>query len=266
MCLSPTTADCRLGPGNKAPKPLKIPYRRSILKVKATCVHSPLILVSQVYVIDACAYWSLVHNALIWTCTETRRDAPNEMQVYVEYLTFWKSIFQTEEPQSFDLNDQFLGVLYDSFLTALLRLLRLFNLEVTSETAPDTTPDKPTQGGIKTADDKDTRVASAAMLGTILQPVNEMDFVLFHNIVGFWCALVPQLRGERLIQWIQIAGLELIQLSIRQPLVSGFYRMLAIVITITDRVGCFRESQKLYHKEHEALNAFEPTSRVKYRL
>lgn len=72
-----------------------------------------------------------------------------------------------------------------------------------------------------------------------LEPLNKTDFILFHNLVEFWCAIVPQLDYQRLNSWIYTASTTLIQDSLQKPLISGFYRMLAVILKITDKLKLF---------------------------
>lgn len=83
-----------------------------------------------------------------------------------------------------------------------------------------------------------------------LVPVNQKDFILYQNLVGFWCTILPRLDNQRLPEWIGITGSSLIHSSLENPLVSGFYRMLATILTITRQTQLFKGCKE----SHTSLN------------
>ncbi|KAG0180275.1 hypothetical protein DFQ29_000972 [Apophysomyces sp. BC1021] len=181
-----------------------------------------------------------LHHALICTCTDIKAEnTSDEQHAYVDLFHFWDIII-IPEPQD-DQSDgqtalnrkEYYAVLHDEFLLAFIRLIKAFNLEITiisdlehDECQPDT--------GVLTS------VASHS-----LKPVNQKDFVLFQNLVEFWCALLPRLKTDRIQNWIHIAGSSLIAPSLRLPLVSGFYKMLSALLMVADKLGIFYGHKRL---------------------
>ena len=175
----------------------------------------------------------LVYHALVCTCGDAKPIDQGDQTAYKELLYFWEMILQ---PRTTDPNDttdlsKLHAILYDGFLSSLLRLVKTFNLDVQKKIENDTQEDT-------------SRVASDASfsiaLSKSLEPVNSKDFILFQNLVEFWTLLLPKLENERLLHWIPVAGPALIAQSIQKPLVSGYYRMVSAVLVVTGKSNIFR--------------------------
>jgi DNA-dependent protein kinase catalytic subunit len=187
--------------------------------------------------------------------------SPNEDRpAYTELLYFWKVILgtsnneqkpakkeeekdlvDTEDIEAEDIYQQYqeahtvdpeslAEALYDSFLTNFMKLIKALNLKVKSI-------------GEKTEEEEHLNT-----LSKLLQPVNQKDFVLFQNLVEFWCSVLKEIDNTRLAHWVYILSSTMIDLSIINPLVSGFYRILAEILIIceTNRffLGC-----KTFHSQ-----------------
>ncbi|KAI8098597.1 uncharacterized protein BX664DRAFT_288171 [Halteromyces radiatus] len=199
------------------------------------------------------------YNALIYTCNSsnfyTNTIIDDDRPVYKEMLYFWKSILNNEyshKGQMKDIGKQIHSAVYDEFLSAIFRMIRVLNLnveKVEDDMADDTLTTVSNQQQQQQQDQSSIDYIHTISMN--LAPVNQKDFILYQNLVEFWCTLLPQLDNQRMQEWIQIAGASLIQSSLQKPLVSGFYRMLATILTITNELGLFHDILKSRENRHQ---------------
>lgn len=153
----------------------------------------------------------------------------------MDFVYFWENLLKSDD-------DKFRTVLHDEFLLAFLRLVKAFNLDVVR---------------INEAGDEESHTESnPGYVGTVitsLRPVNEKDFILFENLVEFWCLLLPKLGPSRrlLRDWIHVQGTALIELSLRKPLVSGFYRMLTAILSLAENANLFHGYKNMYIEQQK---------------
>ncbi|KAI9025751.1 hypothetical protein CLU79DRAFT_698900, partial [Phycomyces nitens] len=184
------------------------------------------------------------YNAMI--CTSSNKYTLQEYNAaYLIFYGFWRAILNQEErEEKFSRVDearrkQFADILYDEFLNTFLRLVKSFNLEVRKIDNVDK----------NVQELEDDQVITPTL--NSLVPVNEEDFVLFQNLVDFWCYLMPHLNNERMRSCIYIVETNLISLSERNPLVSGIYKMIATVLSTTEKLGIFHGYKEVYMKEQQ---------------
>ncbi|KAI8384548.1 uncharacterized protein BYT42DRAFT_493256, partial [Radiomyces spectabilis] len=205
------------------------------------------------------------YNALVCTCTDVYGAEQEQYHAYTDLLYFWEAILKSGTKPAADNEDtgkyeKLNTILYDEFCYALQRLIKTFNLEL-----------------VKAADqeESDERAENSPFdfinaVSNALQPANAKDFILFQNLVDFWCALLPKLPEQQLHNWVHVVGGPLTELSLRHSLVSGFYRMNAVILRLANDAGYFRGCRKLYlqqqqqpnlefsdaHINHDVYNAF----------
>uniref|UniRef100_A0AAR2L7W1 DNA-dependent protein kinase catalytic subunit n=1 Tax=Pygocentrus nattereri TaxID=42514 RepID=A0AAR2L7W1_PYGNA len=75
---------------------------------------------------------------------------------------------------------------------------------------------------------------------TNLMPNKPKDFTAFINLVDFCSELLPSKNPEYFTQWMYPLCHELILQSIRFPLVSGFYKLLSLAMTIGKKIKYFQ--------------------------
>jgi hypothetical protein len=184
----------------------------------------------------------------------------DDRPAYTELLYFWKVILSTSlkeqthiktederEPvdtadiEAEDIYQQYQEAhtvdpenlseaLYDSFVTTFMKLIKALNLKV------------------KSIGDKAEEEDHSNIVSKLLRPVNQKDFILFQNLVDFWCSILKEIDNTRLTHWVYILGSTTIDHSITNPLVSGFYRILAEVLIICEKnqffYGC-----KTFHSQ-----------------
>ena len=170
---------------------------------------------------------------MICTCTEITEKYADDRPAYNDLLYFWKVILDhpvdnhvhikvepsqksissmkaesvDEEEEEEEEQDEvyyyyrdeavpepanLADTLYDSFLLAIMKLTKSFNLKlinVAEEIEVDQENDKPFN-----------------TITTTLKPANQKDFILFQNLVDFWCLVLKEIGNRRLADWVYIVG------------------------------------------------------------
>ncbi|CAO3615261.1 unnamed protein product [Cunninghamella echinulata] len=193
---------------------------------------------------------NFLYNLLICTCKDNfiERDPfkdddqqhDNNELIYIWQFIFNYNYFRYDEEKNSSLHI----ILYDEFLKTVLRVIKSLNLDIIKVNQKD---DENIDSAITTSTNiENNTIDYGNALAQNLEPVNQKDFILFHNLVEFWCAIVPQLDNRRLADWIYTASTTLIQDSLQKPLVSGFYRMLAVILNAIDQLKLFVGYKKKY--------------------
>lgn len=201
---------------------------------------------------------------MLCTCTDIKTPYSDDRPAYNDLLYFWKVILnnpfennihikvetqptadiETEENEDEEENENNLRLiytdtdvpeplnltdtLYDTFLLQVLKLTKNFNLKLLN-VSEDIEVNEENEGAV-------------SMVSTTLRPVNQTDFILFQNLVDFWCLILKELDNRRLEDWVYIVGTSIIDQSVANPLVSGYYRMMAEVMIVCEKrqffLGC----------------------------
>lgn len=168
----------------------------------------------------------------------------------MDFIYFWESVLcdkydknmkKKDDDQAAEIQKQRQRIYFDEFLSSFLKIIDAFDLEYKDVT------DKEQRGG-ESADQRETYIATS--FGD-LKATNTKDFMLFHNMVQFWCILLPRLPSQRLKDWFHISASAIISHSIKRQLVSGFYKMLATMLSVADQHGFFQGYKELYTKEQQ---------------
>ncbi|KAI8641990.1 hypothetical protein BD408DRAFT_483034 [Parasitella parasitica] len=194
---------------------------------------------------------TLFERVLTFTVTNIRLPNQDSEPVYRKLLYFWKVILDKpkhstafgiksaddgdednlypdkEDRPTASTKKDLLDMLYDVFITNMMKIIKQFNLKVVN-----TVDDE------KDAEDE-ASTDNVNIMSRSLRPVNRKDFILFQNLVDFWSALVKEINNKRLIQWIYIFGAALIESSVLHPMVSGFYRMISEILVICEKEQLF---------------------------
>lgn len=192
---------------------------------------------------------------MICTCTDIESSDEENRPAYTDLLYFWKTILNNTQDSNFipnkeeEENDEeeddsfyrdtsvaesanLCDTLYDSFLLVVLKLTKTFNLKL-KNVAED-------------AEGENQNVFSS--VSNTLQPVNQKDFILFQNLVEFWCLILKELDNKRLSDWVYIVGTTVIDQSVLNPLVSGFYKMMSQVMIVCEQSHFFSRCKE-YHSQ-----------------
>ncbi|KAL1006455.1 hypothetical protein UPYG_G00072620 [Umbra pygmaea] len=122
-------------------------------------------------------------------------------------------------------------LLYDELVKSILKIIEKLDLSVQK---------------INTEDEENEPVSSSMVLPSSdptahLVPNKPKDFTAFINLVDFCSQLLAQKRLECFVQWVYPLSHELILQSIRAPMVSGFYKLLCVSMTVAKRIKYFQD-------------------------
>ncbi|GJJ77035.1 DNA-dependent protein kinase catalytic subunit [Entomortierella parvispora] len=167
---------------------------------------------------------------------------------YTVYLFLWRNIFN---PNQLSKNlgrvpiqisdedlDRFLPILYGSTMESFRRIVTLLNLSVSdSETNLDD-EDTLTQAPVT---DPDLSLGPASGDVSTMQANCVKDFIIFQNLTEFWQLFLPEIRPQLFGRWNFVIGEVLIELSAKNPLVSGFYKMFSTCLQVCQTIALFDE-------------------------
>lgn len=177
----------------------------------------------------------------------------------MDFIYFWESVLcdkydknmrKKDVEQAAEIQKQRQRIYFDEFLSSFLKIIDAFDLEYKDITEKD-------KQSIT-----DQREAYIATSFGDLKATNTKDFMLFHNMVQFWCILLPRLPSHRLKDWFHISASAIISHSIKRQLVSGFYKMLAAMLSVADQHAFFHGFKELYTKEQQQIDQPDDISRL----
>jgi len=67
------------------------------------------------------------------------------------------------------------------------------------------------------------------------------DFIIFQNLTEFWQLFLPEIRPQLFGRWNFVIGEVIIELSAKNPLVSGFYKMFSTCLQVCQTIALFEE-------------------------
>ncbi|XP_075994169.1 DNA-dependent protein kinase catalytic subunit isoform X2 [Genypterus blacodes] len=222
---------------------------RSILKVLVAVASKGPVLWSFIS--------SVVHQGLIRVCSkpivlpEDKRTGNGEGSSQVrtgkwkvpssqDYLALYKSLLDCDMLKDSGFLDgafksqnsalvSLSRLLYDEVVKSILKIVEKLDLSVEkvtpAEEAPDNVPDVVLPSSDPTAH---------------LVPNKIKDFTAFINLVDFCSELLLNKHVECLQPWMYPLSHELILHSIRNPLVSGFYKLLSVTMKIGKKIKYFQ--------------------------
>uniref|UniRef100_A0A8C9Y6X9 DNA-dependent protein kinase catalytic subunit n=1 Tax=Sander lucioperca TaxID=283035 RepID=A0A8C9Y6X9_SANLU len=216
---------------------------RSILKVLVAVASKGPVLWSFIS--------SVVHQGLIRVCSKPimlSEDKDESSQVRTgkwkvpssqNYLALFKSLldcdllkdsgfldgaFESQNPALISLS----RLLYDELVKSILRIVEKLDLSVQKVTTGEEAPDDA------------AHVLPSSDPTAHLLPNKIKDFTAFINLVDFCSELLLNKHAEYFQSWMYHLSHELILHSIRNPLVSGFYKLLSVTMKIAKRIKYYQ--------------------------
>ncbi|KAK0144676.1 DNA-dependent protein kinase catalytic subunit [Merluccius polli] len=218
---------------------------RSILKVLVAMASKGPVLWSFIS--------SVVHQGLIRVCskpimlTEDKNPGNDQMRTgkwkvpsSLDYLDLYRSLLDCDQlKDSGFLDGAFEGqngavvslsrLLYDEVIKSILRIVEKLDLSVQKVTSEE-----------EGQDDVSTVVLESSDPTAHLMPNKVKDFTAFINLVDFCSELLLSKHVEYFEPWVYPLSHQLILHSIRNPLVSGFYKLLAVSMKISKRIRYYQ--------------------------
>nr|XP_006812076.1 PREDICTED: DNA-dependent protein kinase catalytic subunit-like [Saccoglossus kowalevskii] len=164
---------------------------------------------------------------------------------YKDYLDLWNHLLDSSQLRITDigLSPQDCKVLhnivYDELIAAIIRILGKLDLssnkdgQLGNELSADPEPG--------TSDGRSSPVTDLSSdPSSGLTPSKPKDFQIFINLVEFCRDFLPKRCPYYFERWVYTFGHEVIVHSTRLPLVSGFYKLLSVCMTISQNIGYFQ--------------------------
>uniref|UniRef100_A0A8C6J8U6 DNA-dependent protein kinase catalytic subunit n=1 Tax=Melopsittacus undulatus TaxID=13146 RepID=A0A8C6J8U6_MELUD len=163
-----------------------------------------------------------------------------KVPMYKDYLSLFRNLLNCDTMKDCGFEDEnFLTansslqslsrLLYDEFIKSILKIIEKLDLTVQKLDVTE----------------QDENEAGSALIGPTsdpasnLQPTKPTDFIAFINLVEFCREILPEKHVEYFNPWVYSFGYELITYSTRQPLVSGFYKLLSVTMKIAKKIKYF---------------------------
>ncbi|XP_019130385.2 DNA-dependent protein kinase catalytic subunit isoform X1 [Larimichthys crocea] len=220
---------------------------RSILKVLVAMASKGPVLWSFIS--------SVVHQGLIRVCSKPIMFSEDKVRLPSEssqlrvgkwkvpssqnYLALYKSLLDCDQLKdsgfldgAFESQNAALvslsRLLYDELVKSILRIVEKLDLSVQKVTT-----------GVESPDDTAHALPSSDPAAHLL-PNKIKDFTAFINLVDFCSELLLKKHVEYFQSWVYPLSHELILHSIRNPLVSGFYKLLSVTMKVAKRIKYYQ--------------------------
>uniref|UniRef100_A0A8C1YUK1 DNA-dependent protein kinase catalytic subunit n=1 Tax=Cyprinus carpio TaxID=7962 RepID=A0A8C1YUK1_CYPCA len=175
-----------------------------------------------------------VHQALIRVCS---KPVPrSEVSVFAESVGV---LLFSPAAKNYNLRDTNRH-LYDALVQSVMKILEKLDLSVQKVNAQSDA-----SAGFMPSSDPTAN----------LIPNKPKDFIAFINLVDFCSELLPSRNPEYFVQWMYPLCHELVLQSIRFPLVSGFYKLLSLSMSIAKKIHYFQVIHILHHINFKFNNA-----------
>ncbi|XP_042616499.1 DNA-dependent protein kinase catalytic subunit-like isoform X2 [Cyprinus carpio] len=196
---------------------------------------------------------SVVHQALIRVCSkpvprseeqnissgasQTEEDSVPSSK---KYLDLFKGLLDCENlndtgfmdgapaAKNYNLRD-INRHLYDALVQSVMKIVQKLDLSVQNISAAEEAQSDASAGFMPSSD------PTANLI-----PNKPKDFIAFINLVDFCSELLPSRNPEYFVQWMYPLCHELVLQSIRFPLVSGFYKLLSLSMSIAKKIHYFQ--------------------------
>lgn len=170
----------------------------------------------------------VVRHGVIWSCShpyplssEENDDEKKQITSYKSYLPLWNGLLNAMHSKNFhiqsNLEKETAEKFFDEFIITLLYLVNKLNLEV-----------KP-----KEDFSVSTNPANA------YDVVQISDYEIYLNVVDFYVELLQNVDADLFKKWMQMYINQIIVKSVKQPINSGFYKLLAAGLKISDELNYF---------------------------
>ncbi|KAJ3415636.1 hypothetical protein HDV05_004512 [Chytridiales sp. JEL 0842] len=186
----------------------------------------------------------IVYQALVLTCSnfDEFRDVVEDnvdissQPTYVEYMPFWETVYKTAE-ETKDINFRIVSI--DGVMQSILELPSNLNLTIVDAT------------------DKTVLDATMAVIDTNLEAQMPKDFNIFIDYVTFCETFLSRLNQVDFSRWFPILVQRLLSASSQNPLVSGYYKLLAVILQLADKYKAFEDVLR----DDDAMEVFSSSAR-----
>ncbi|KAK5584232.1 hypothetical protein RB653_005840 [Dictyostelium firmibasis] len=136
-------------------------------------------------------------------------------------------------------------LVYDEIVSSILSIIKKLDLQYSSKDQKDDSSNNDSNSNI-IINDLDNKIPIIEYESEInqLKPSTSKDIELFLGLVEFFKLFISKYNTELFVQWIYIFGKEMICFSKKYPLISGFYKLIQIVMQICKSQKYFNELQQ----------------------
>ncbi|KAJ3201400.1 hypothetical protein HDU82_008143, partial [Entophlyctis luteolus] len=147
------------------------------------------------------------------------------------YLTFWGTLFSADAnlPSSDDIRE-FHEALYDGMMAAILEFPDNLNFSVREANSEANQNEEANINGA---------VNEFPLDSSKIVAETPADFAIFVNFVSLCETLLPMLALNLFEKWITVAGQKFVAYSRAHPVVSGFYKLMASILVIAEKLKVF---------------------------
>ncbi|KAL8588519.1 hypothetical protein ACOMHN_043868 [Nucella lapillus] len=188
------------------------------------------------------------------TTGETETDLNVRRITYKDFLELWSGLLESakvkdlvREGIGLDERHQFTHALYDELMAAVLRVIG--KLDFTA-IAKDAETEEAEAGG-----STEENLSADPVSG--IEANRPMDFQIFINLVDFCRDLLVTKQFQLFEKWVFTFTHTIIVQSTQFPLVSGFYKLLAVAMKIANKLGYFQGCGVESANESEAMEVEE---------
>lgn len=215
-------------------------------------------------------------QGLLMTCSEPGARTPSgvigelgqekflsdQIPLYVEYIPLWKSLLEPSdydkrvagtllsgEGKTAEKREEEMNILcntiYDVFIQGVLHTIQ--KLDLTYTIRKDISDSKGLLQKSTTEEEKedDSLADEVVAAPGMYIPRSPKEMETFLNLVEFMKLLLPSTSVDKFKRWPLIFGREIISISTKLPLISGFYRLLTISMKICEKSSYFAGITKL---------------------
>ncbi|XP_074175096.1 DNA-dependent protein kinase catalytic subunit isoform X2 [Rhinolophus sinicus] len=184
-----------------------------------------------------------------------------KIPTYKDYLDLFRNLLNCDQMMDSLLADEAFFVnstlqtlnrlLYDEFVKSILKIVEKLDLTLEKQNVGEQEDENGATG---------VWVIPTSDPAANLHPVKPKDFSAFINLVEFCREILPEKHVEFFEPWVYSFAYELILQCTRLPLISGFYKLLSIVVSNAKKIKYFEgvcsKSQKQSPEDPEKYTCF----------
>ncbi|XP_019852740.1 PREDICTED: DNA-dependent protein kinase catalytic subunit [Amphimedon queenslandica] len=168
-------------------------------------------------------------------------DSNDKVMSYLDYVQLWIQLIDYKKLKGMgmdfdlELRQSIHQLVYSEFIQSLLNILRKLDFTTASTTEDGIMANEGEGGG--GSGGGDPVITSDPVLGR--QPAVPKDFQIFINLVELAKKVIPSVSLSLFTPWILTFSQEVVSLATRYPLVSGFYKLLTVCLSICNKTHFF---------------------------
>ncbi|KAL9956083.1 hypothetical protein ACROYT_G037506 [Oculina patagonica] len=194
-------------------------------------------------------------NEIGATVDKETTDTSTPKVSYKDYLGLWEFLLEKDKfkdvslllGQQLEKREAMHGMVYDEMMKAILRIIHKLDLTSIKGSSLGLEGDVLEDTAAASASTSDAPVSplekeqvslSDPVAG--LQPKVPKDFLIFINLIEFCKCVLPTYSVPLFERWMYVFSRDIIVMSTRFPVVSGFYKLLEVCMNICNTLSFFK--------------------------